>query len=73
MHAEGDNEALAIVGHEAKSPRGSAVIHGESIFVVGHGPGSFGEDGHFSNVKVDVGVVLVDAGSDFVTHSIILR
>ena len=73
VHTQGDDEPLAIAGFEAKGPGSTAATHGENVFVVHFGPGAavgIVPASLLDEFEEGIGVGLIDADGNVVTHSV---
>ena len=73
VHTQGDNEELVGVGQEAKGTGSTTATHGENVFVVDFRPGAaigIVPAGLLDDPEAGIGVGLVDAGGNCVTHSV---
>ena len=74
VHTQGDNESLAgIVALEAKGAGSTTATHGKNVLIIHFGPGaaiSIVEAGLLDDFEEGIGVGLVDADGDVVTHSV---
>ena len=74
MNTQGDNESLAaLVALEAKGARSTAATHAENVLIIYFGPGaaiSIGPACLLDNFEEGIGVLLVDADVNVVTHSV---